>query len=105
MTWLFLSVNSDVIAIQVVGDLLVSRRLELKSDAALKLRLECFWRPTVLQEKEFQTGSLAIFTKYITIPEYLGDTFQNRNDLLLLDERVEPRREMGVGRKASANAE
>jgi hypothetical protein len=59
---LLLSVNTNMIAVNIVGNLLFNRGIELEPKAVLEFTQKAVGGPPVTQEKEFETRTLAVFS-------------------------------------------
>jgi hypothetical protein len=51
-----------MIAVNIVGNLLFNRWIELEPKAVLELTQKAIGSPSVTQEKEFETRTLAVFS-------------------------------------------
>ena len=70
---LLLRMNSDVVAINIVGRMLFHRRIELESDALLQFAEKTVGGPAVAQEEKFQAGTLAMLPQHVGIAEQFGN--------------------------------
>ena len=102
---LFLSMDPDVIAINVFRWLFFHRRIEMKADAPLQLFLKTLRRPAVLQEQELEPGAFPVLAQLFALTENLSNALQNRDHLVPLHKSIEPKREMRIGRKPAAHAQ
>src|SRR5215472_5292246 len=64
-----------------------------------------FGGPAMLQEKEFESGLFAGLPEDFALLENFGDSADDGNHLVPLDEGVEFYREVGLGGKAAGDAE
>src|ERR1700720_3059457 len=85
--WLFLRMNSDVIAVHVVRRLLGLGGVELKSDSALQFFLEVGNRPSVAQKEKFQPRPLAVLAQLIGVSKQFGNAATYRCKFIQQNER------------------
>ena len=100
---LFLAMNADMVAIEVIRRLLRDCGIEAEADAALELVLEILGSPALLEEEKFQACALAILTKLFAVAEKFGDAFNNRDYLVPADESIEAQSQVRICGEASAD--
>ena len=64
---LLLRMNSDVVAINIRGRRFLDRGVECKSNSPLQFLQKTFRRPSMPQEKKFQTRALAMFPQHFRV--------------------------------------
>src|SRR5271170_5319078 len=97
--------NSDVIAIDVVRRMFLDCRIEPESDAVFEFFEKALGGPAVTQEEKLHTRALAVFTENFGVTEDLGDALDHRQNLIPLNESIETRAEIRIGRKPAAHAQ
>src|SRR5579872_969656 len=97
--------NPNVIAIDIVGGMLFDCRIELESDAILQLGLKALGGPSMTQEEKLQTGTLAMFAQNVGIAEQFGNPFDDWNNLIPSDKRIQSRAKIWLGRETAGNAQ
>ena len=102
---LFLLVDANVIAVNIIRSLFIGGRIELESDSLLQFVLEAFCRPSMFQEQKLQSRPFAVFAKVVAVTENLCDALERRQRLVLLHERIQPDRQMRISGQASPDAE
>src|SRR5688572_32648529 len=93
-TGLFLWMNADVVAIDVVGRNLRNAALQRKRKPPLDRLQRPFRCPSMAQEEVFETGAVAVLAQDIGVAKDLGHGAQRRHDLAPADEGVDSLREM-----------
>src|SRR5580704_3550527 len=101
---LLLSVNADVIAMDVGGDFFRFSGIENEADTLLEFGEEAVGGPAVLQEQEFQAGAFAVFAEYVSFAEDFGDAAGDRDDLLPWHKSSEAHGQVRICGEAAAYA-
>ena len=86
---LFLSVNPNMIAVDIGGGGFLDHRIQFESDTPLELGLETLGGPPVAHEKVLQAGALATLTEYVGVAEDFGHTLYDGSYLIPAYERVQ----------------
>ena len=104
-TGLFLCVNADVVAINVVGRMLFHCGIETEPEPLMQLVEKLLSRPSVTQEEELQASALAMLAQNFGVTEQFGDPLDHRHNLTLLNKCIEARTKIRLRRKTSSNTQ
>src|SRR5579872_280248 len=97
--------DSNVIAIDIVGRMLFDCRIELEADAILQFGLKALSGPSVTEEEKLEAGTLAMFAQNIGVAEEFGNSFDDRNNLIPSDKRIQSRAKIRLGRETAGNSQ
>src|SRR3984957_9300109 len=100
---LLLSVNSDVVAINVSRRILSCCGVQTESDALLEFLLEIVSCPPVFEEQELEPGTLAVLAQLAGLAGQFSDALDAGLDLIPANERVQTGCEMRFGREPASN--
>src|ERR1700682_5580572 len=98
---LLLRVNADVVAMDVGRQLFRFGRIERKAQSILQRFEETFRGPAVLQKEKLEPRSLAILAQDVGFAEELGNSPNDRHDLVPLHEGIQANSEMRIGGKTA----
>src|SRR5271156_1009006 len=102
---LFLRMDAGVIAVDVSRRIFRLRRIQMEAKTAFEFVLKLFRGPAVLEEQEFQAGTVAALAQNIGTAENFRDAPNYREHLVPADECVQALSQVRLGRKAAAHAE
>src|SRR3989454_151560 len=100
-----LRVNTDVVAVDVLGRRLSRRSVERIPQPRLDRPEESLRGPAVLEEEELEARLLAVLAQHLGVAEHLRHRAHDRHRLVPAHEGVEPRAEARIGRESAAHAQ
>ena len=103
--WLFLPVDSHVIAVNIVGNLFFDRGIELIAKPAVQVGQKGLGSPAFAKKQMLHARPVAAFAQALLIAEELGDLTHHRGDLVLLHERIQANPQMRISRETAAHAD
>src|SRR6267154_2751549 len=102
---LLLWVNTHVVAVNIGGHFFRPGRIQVEAEAILEGGQKRFRRPSMLQEQKLKPSALAILAKHFRFAKQLRHAAYDGDNLLPLDESVEPNAKMRIGRKPARDAQ
>src|SRR6266478_7971229 len=102
---LLLCMNADVIAMNIRGKLFRLNRIERKAKPILQSSQERVRRPTMLQEKKFQAGALAVLAEYLRFTKELRHVAYNGDSLFPPHKGIQANAEVWIGGKTASHAQ
>ena len=100
---LFLSLDSDVVAVDISRRMFARRWIEMESNSLLQFLLEIVSRPAVLKKQELEPRPLTMLPQLARLAKKFSDAFDNRLDLIPSNKCIQAGREMRLGRESAAN--
>jgi len=104
-TGLLLGDDAEMIAMNLSGKLFGFRGIEGEAEAFMEGGQEGIGGPAVFKEKKFEAGFFAGLAKDFGVAEQFGDGADDGDDLMWVEEDVEPEGEMGLCGETAGNAE
>src|SRR6202453_3280088 len=97
--------NANMVAVNIGRGVLRFSGIEVKSNSAFQFFEECFRGPSVAQEQELQTRTLAMFAQHIRVAEQLGNSTDHGQHLVPTNKCVEACAQVRFRREPTGNSQ